>query len=111
MGEAGRDRPYSSWRSTCERELSTESGRRPFRLPIPNLRRDRLPALVALTAPAEDLLMMLWEVACVLLLADVALLCQPEDEFVALLLVVKVLPSALFPSSYADFLCRARRCR
>jgi len=57
---------------------------------MPNLRRDMLPALVALTAPAELVLMRVCAVDCVALLTLVALLRQPEDEMVVVVLVVDV---------------------
>lgn len=69
----------------------TLSGRLPLKLPIPNLRLARLPALVALKAPAEAPLMRLWLVIAVLLLLLVLVvtaLCAPEDELVTLVLVV-----------------------
>lgn len=59
----------------------------------------RLPALVALKAPAECPLMMLWLVREVLEVLFVATLWYPLDEFVALDFVVKVRPSISLPSS------------
>jgi len=92
MGEAGRLLVSNSPRkSPFDLELSALSGRRFLRLPIPNLRLAILPALVALTAPAELVLMTVWAVDWVVLLTLVALLRQPDEEVVALVLVVYVL--------------------
>lgn len=76
--------------SPIDLELSTLSGLLPLILPMPNLRRAMLPALVALTAPAELVLMTVCAVDCVELLVLVALLLQPDDEMVVLVLVVDV---------------------
>lgn len=75
---------------------------------MPNFLLAILPALVALTAPAELVLMTVCAVDWVVLLALVALLRHPEDELVMLVLLVRVRLS--LPSSYADFRCIAIRC-
>ena len=67
----------------------------------------KLPALVALNAPAECPLITLWLVICVLVVLFVDVLCVPFDALVKVDFVVKVLPITSRPSSNADLRLRS----
>lgn len=80
--------PNSPRRSPYDLELKALSGRLPFTLPVkPHFRLAKLPALVALKAPAEWPLMILVLVIWVLVVLAVDVLLVPEDELVLLVWV------------------------